>query len=209
LLTSIEEIATRSDLLDRCLGIPLPDIPKERRRPEAELFPAFQKVRPLIIGALLDAVVIALRRLPSIQLPCLPRMADFAVWATAAETAFGWDEGTFMAAYQRNQESMNDQALEASVIVRPLLDLLESQGQWVGSSEELLGELEKRMGDQVRRKAGWPKNPRSLSGHLERLAPNLRKAGWFVDRDRKSKKRSWIILRHDDPTAQEASHASS
>jgi len=147
------------------------------------------------LGALLDAVAVALYRLPSIKLPGLPRMADFALWATAAETAFGWPSGTFMTAYQGNRASANEVALEASVVARPLLDLLEAQGEWVGSSGELLKVLEERQGEQTRRLAGWPKNPRSLSGHLKRLAPNLRAAGWVFEQDRSSKKRSWIIRR--------------
>jgi hypothetical protein len=186
LLTSIEEVATRSDLLDRCLIVWLPAIPEDRRQPEAELFEAFQNLRPQIIGALLDAVAVALHRLPSINLPGLPRMADFARWAASAESAFGWPSGTFMDAYKGNRESANEVAIEASVVARPLLDLLEAQGDWIGSSAELLKVLEERQGDQARKPAGWPKNPRSLSGHLKRLAPNLRAAGWTLDQDRSS-----------------------
>jgi hypothetical protein len=193
LLTSIEEVATRSDLLDRCLIVWLPAIPEDRRRAEAELFEAFHNVRPQILGALLDAIAVALHRLPSIKLPGLPRMADFALWATAAETAFAWPGGTFIAAYQGNRESANEVALEASVVARPFLELLEAQGEWTGSSGELLKVLEERQGDGARKLAGWPKNPRSLSGHLKRLAPNLRAAGWTLEQDRSSKKRRWTI----------------
>lgn len=195
LLTSIEEVASRSDLLDRCLVVWLPAIPQDRRKTEAELFKAFREVRPQILGALLDVVAVALHQLPSIALPNLPRMADFALWATAAETALGWPTGTFIAAYQGNRESANEVALEASVIARPLLDLLENQGEWSGSSGELLKALEERQGDQARKLASWPKNPRALSGLLKRLAPNLREAGWLVEQERSSKKRSWLIRR--------------
>ena len=37
------------------------------------------------------------------NLPLLPRMADFALWATAAEPALGFAAGQFMAAYQANR----------------------------------------------------------------------------------------------------------
>jgi hypothetical protein len=201
LLTSIEEVASRSDLLDRCLIVWLPSIPEERRRSEAELFEAFYKVRPQILGALLDAVAVALHRLSSIKLSSLPRMADFAIWATAAETAFGWSSGTFMAAYQGNRESANEVALEASLVARPLLDLLEAQGEWSGSASELLQALEARISEPARKQPGWPKNPRSLSGHLKRLAPNLREARWVVEHDRSSKKRTWSIRRGDHAAA--------
>jgi hypothetical protein len=195
LLTSIEEVATRSDLLDRCLIVLLSAIPEDKRRAEAELLAAFQMARPKIFGAILDAVVVALQRLPSIQLPSLPRMADFALWATAAETGFGWAPGTFQTAYASNRESANDVALEAAIIAQPLLDLLEAQGQWAGKASELLTALEGRVTDQVKREKTWPKNPRSLSGHLKRLSPNLRTMGWILEKDRNSQKRSWMIHR--------------
>jgi len=193
LLTSIEDVATRSDLLDRCLIVWLPTIPKERRRPEDEMLAAFEKARPRILGAMLDAVVGALRDLPSTRLDCYPRMADFARWATAAETALGWPKGTVMAAYGGNQESANELALEASVVAKPLLELLNEKCSWSGSASELLKLLEERVDDRAKRQHGWPKNPRSLSGHLKRLSPNLREVGWKVDNDRNSKKRLWLI----------------
>jgi hypothetical protein len=199
LLTSIEEVATRPDLLDRCLIVGLPTIPEERRRSEAELYEAFEKVRPQILGALLDAVAVALRRLPIVQLPGLPRLADFALWATAAETAFGWPEGTFMATYQENRKSANDVALEAAIIAQPLLELLEAEGGWSGSASELLRALENRVTDQIKRDKDWPKNPQSLTSHLKRLAANLRAVGWIVEKDRTSRKRSWTIRRDDVP----------
>ena len=43
-----------------------------------------KKKRPRILGALLDALVIGLKRLPTIRLSELPRMADFAIWAREA-----------------------------------------------------------------------------------------------------------------------------
>ena len=49
-----------------------------------------------ILGALLDAGVVALQRLPTVELDSLPRMADFALCATAAERAVGWEPGTFL-----------------------------------------------------------------------------------------------------------------
>jgi hypothetical protein len=205
LLTSIEEVVTRSDFLDRGLISWLRAIHEERRRSEAEIFEAFRRVRPQILGALLDAVAVALRRLPLIKLPGLPRMADFAIWATAAETSFGWPNGTFITAYQGNRAAANEVALEASLIAHPLLEIIEQQGQWEGSSAELLKALEDRVTEHVRQAKSWPKGPRALSGQLKRLAPNLRKLGWDTDRDRNSKKRSWIISRRDDGSGSQPS----
>ena len=201
LLTSIEEVATRSDLLDRCVIVWLPAIPEDQRRPEAELIEAFRKARPRIFGALLDAVAGALRDLSTTEVSGLPRMADFALWATAAESALGWSKGTFMAAYNGNRESANDLALESSTIARPLLDLLEDRGEWCGSASELLEVLEPRVTDQIKRQKSWPKNGRSIAGHLKRLSPNLRAAGWEVEYQRQASQRLWSIRRLTDPAS--------
>jgi hypothetical protein len=53
---------------------------------------------PRILGVLLDAVAKGLGELPHTKLDKLPRMADFALWATACETAL-WPKGTFCSAY--------------------------------------------------------------------------------------------------------------
>jgi len=188
-----------------CVSWPLSPMPPLYRLPAR--FPPFAKrvlpcpapaqnstlarTRP----ARLDAVVTALRQLPSTQLSNLPRMADFAVWATASETAFGWESGTFLAAYQENRQSANDVALDASTVPRPLLDLVEEQNGWCGTASELLVALEACVTDQVKRQKVWPKNPRSVSGHLKRLAPNLRAAGWQVTARRESKQRLIVIER--------------
>ena len=47
------------------------------------------------------AVVQGLRMLPDTKLERLPRMADFALWASACETAV-WSTGTFWSAYCGN-----------------------------------------------------------------------------------------------------------
>ena len=108
ILNGIEEVVNRPDLADRAIFLTLEPIPDDKRRLETELWAAFEAVRPRILGALLDAVALGLERLPEIRLERLPRMADFAIWATACETALrhqdgtSWEDGTFMKAYSGN-----------------------------------------------------------------------------------------------------------
>ena len=115
ILNGIEDIVTRPDLADRAVFLTLEPIPEERRRPEAELWAAFEAERPRILGVLLDAVVEGLKRLPDTHLPKLPRMADFALWATACETAL-WPAGTFWSAYCGNR----DEAVEGVIDADPV-----------------------------------------------------------------------------------------
>jgi hypothetical protein len=98
LFNGITEVATRPDLLDRALVVTLPPIPEERRRPEAELWREFEEARPRILAALFDAVSGALGAVEDVRLEGNLRMADFAVWSTAAEGALGWEPGAFMTA---------------------------------------------------------------------------------------------------------------
>jgi hypothetical protein len=64
----------------------------------------FDSARPHILGALLDAAVRGLQALPGVRLPSLPRMADFALWATACG-ATPWPAGTFAHAYDANRKA--------------------------------------------------------------------------------------------------------
>lgn len=73
MLTAIEEVAVRGDLLDRVLAVALP--PLVERKSENALWADFNAVRPRIFGALLDAMSHALRRLPDLQVDNLPRLA--------------------------------------------------------------------------------------------------------------------------------------
>ena len=57
----------------------------QARRDERQFWREFEAARPRILGALLDAVALGLRKLPALALRQLPRMADFATWASACE----------------------------------------------------------------------------------------------------------------------------
>jgi hypothetical protein len=185
LLNSITEIVTRADLLDRTIILTCPVISEGSRRTDADGRRAFEEARPRILGALLDGVACALANRDKVDLEGLPRLADFAVWATAAETALGWPEGAFMDAYWANINAANDVALEGDIIVPHLRRLLEGKKGWperpddVKTAEDLLQELTRLAGGtmKIARLEGWPKRPRDLSGRLRRLAPVLRRIG--------------------------------
>jgi hypothetical protein len=180
MLNGITEIATKSDLLDRSILIYLPRIEQSKRLPEKKFWKKFDEIQPGIIGALLDAAAVALRELPNTDLATLPRMADFALWATAAETGFGLNAGAFMCAYDGNQAEAHQVALEASPLAVELRDWFEGQEYWEGSPTALLGELNKRLEDHKenpKTKQGWPQSSRGLTMRLKVLGPDLRAIG--------------------------------
>jgi hypothetical protein len=168
----------RADLLDRSLVIQLDEIQDEKRLPEKLFWAEVDKVRPRILGALLDAVSCALRRLPQISIARPPRMADFAYWVTAAEPVLGCPEGAFLSAYNMNRQDANDLALDGSLLV-PFLKAIAERGGLSGTATELLGALRGEDGVDCRQQ-GWPKTPAALSGQLRRLLPSLRGIGIIV-----------------------------
>jgi hypothetical protein len=99
ILNGIEDICGRPDIADRAILITLKTISEENRKTERELFAEFESERPRLLGALFDAVTRGLKRLPEVKLERLPRMADFALWATACEQ----EPGAFMKAYDSNR----------------------------------------------------------------------------------------------------------
>ena len=177
IMNGIEEFVTRGDLLDRTVLQALPPIAEDKRRSEAEFWTAFEEARPRLLGALLDAVSGAMRRIDDTHLPTLPRMADFALWATAAEPELGLKEGAFMKAYAQNRAAANDIALEASPISVEVRRFVETKNEWEGTATDLLAALDEQASEDVRRRKDWPKSARALGGALRRITPNLKGEG--------------------------------
>jgi hypothetical protein len=191
-LNGIEDIVTRPDLADRAIFLTLEPIPEERRRPEKELWAAFDKARPKILGGLLDAVSLGLRRLPETRLKKLPRMADFALWATACEGAL-WEEGTFGRAYVGNRDEAVDSVIEADPVGSAVRSLMASRTDWTGTASDLLGALSEEVVETVRRAKTWPATPRALSGRIRRAATFLHEVGIDISFEREGRARTRTI----------------
>jgi putative DNA primase/helicase len=177
-LNGITEFATRDDLLDRALIIKLPSIPPEKRMEEKAFWAEFEKVRPKILGALLDLVSAVLKNRPDVKLADPPRMADFAKFVTAAEPALGFADGAFMEAYTRNRELGREIVLESDSVAQAVLSW--NPNSWFGTATDLLGELEGHTPKNVVRSPYWPKSASALSGKLNRLLPALREKGFDI-----------------------------
>jgi hypothetical protein len=176
ILTGIEDVVTRGDLADRSIPVRLNPIAEERRRPEKNLLEEFDKARPRILGALLDTVAHGLRTPPHTRLARLPRMADFAIWATACEGPLQ-PAGTFMRAYDANRAEMDETVIEADPVATALRFLMSDRSIWNGTARELLRALIDTVGEPATKGDTWPTTPRALTGQLRRAAPNLRRIG--------------------------------
>jgi hypothetical protein len=192
ILNGIEEIVSRPDLADRAVFMTLEPIPEERRRPEQELWAAFEAQRPRILGVLLDAVVEGLKRLPETRLEKLPRMADFALWASACETAL-WSTGTFWSDYCGNRDEAVEGVIDADPIAVAVRAVMTTRTVWTGTASDLLGALAGLVGERVAKSKTWPDSPRALAGRLRRSATFLRKVGIEIGFEREGRARTRMI----------------
>ncbi len=181
MINGITELGDREDLLDRTIQVILPTIPEPRRRTERDLWRDFQVARPRLLGAVLDALSLSVRNAPAIRLEALPRMADFAVRAVAAEGAMPWASGTFIQAYADVRAASHELTIEASSVGQVVLAWMVGREEWSGTATELLAELEALAEEKIVRRQDWPKRPRDLSAVLRRLAPTLRVLGVEVE----------------------------
>ena len=176
ILNGIGDIITRPDLAARALFISLEPISDADRKAEAKLLAELKAKRPQILGVLFDAISLGLRRHPSVSLPEMPRMADFAEWATACETAF-WPSGTFMTAYNENLLEVVDTVLEADLVGSTLRLFAEEEAPWNGTASELLDRLRVFANESMTRSRDWPNSPEALANRVRRAATFLRKVG--------------------------------
>jgi hypothetical protein len=177
LLNGIEEVISRPDLGDRAILLTLAPIGETQRRPESQLWREFEIARPRILGALLDAVVHGLRTLGRVHLDRLPRMADFAIWATACETAL-WPAGTFARAYAANRRTAIEGMIDADPVAACVREIMAERSSWTGSAADLLRASVGRGSDgSSTDRTGWPNNPRALAGRLRRVQTPLRAVG--------------------------------
>ena len=137
-MTSITDVADRADLADRLVLVRLDALPEHERKPEDELRRAFEAARPRILGALLDVVSHGLKMLPDVQLDCSPRMADYAKWLRACETAV-WKPGTHMAAYNANRHEAVEIVLDADPVAIAVRTLMADRTMYVATATGAAG----------------------------------------------------------------------
>src|SRR5262245_1333515 len=96
------------------------------------------------------------------------RACDFALWATACESAFR-PAGTLEAAYSNNRRAAIENIVDADPVAALVREIMADKAQWRGSASDLL-----QIGAN---RSGWPKSPRALAGRLRRGQSFLRTLG--------------------------------
>lgn len=186
-ITGIDVGGLSADFAERTVWGNLEVIPPSQRYSERELNAAWDNAYASMVGGLLDLVVLALQKLPEVDLDYKPRMADFAEVLAALDLATGSDS---LSHYIDAQESVASDIVTTDRFLSTLAETITTR--WAGTGKELHGLLDRP--DDAKY---WPE-PRGMAGKLKRVAPDLRKVGWTVEHipaDPESKRaQSWVLV---------------
>jgi hypothetical protein len=127
-----------------------------------------------------------------VQLDQLPRVADFALWATACETAL-WPAGTFARAYAANRRAAIESIMEADPIATCVRSIMADRTTWTGSASDLLRLCAESARESPPGGVAWAKNPRALAGRLRRAQTFLRTFGIEITFSREGRTGTRII----------------
>jgi hypothetical protein len=201
ILTGIDLLINKPDLLDRSIIVGLERIPDNQRRDEQLLNQRFEAARPRLFGAVLDMLVGALREYANVKPQPLPRMADFAKWAIAVSLGQGREPAGFVRDFASNVDRQNDEALNASVIATVLLAFLADGETWEGQAHELYAKLKEKADAMKIPAKSFPGSAAAMGRRLREIRPNLASLGWRIDFEQSARARKIIINRYNRENA--------
>jgi hypothetical protein len=182
-LNGISQVITKPDLLDRSILLGLKRLAPEIRLSEDEFWKEFNKVRPLLLGAVFDVISEALGTIDKVELEWRPRLVDFAQWGYATAEAIGIGGDTFVQAYQANIERQDEEAIEASPAGQALIIFMQDEKEWSGTASQLMFQLN-GVGNKydLTDSFYWPRDSSWLTKRLNELEPNLMARGIHIKR---------------------------
>lgn len=190
----INLVASRPDLLDRSVLLGLSRIPESARKQEADVLKMLEEMKPSILGGIFDTLVKTLCEKENVKQNKLPRMADFFHWGCAVTRALGQKESDFSGIYNANIAKQHNEAIEASMIARAIIEFMEDQDFWTGTPTDLSKELNhiaERLNINIRSKS-WPQDESVLWKRINEVSTNLNATGIRVDRGKSGER--FIIL---------------
>ncbi len=197
------DTVSRDDLNDRAIVLFPEGIPPTERRTEEELAEEFEDIAAYIFGVICDALSCALRRFNEVKARAraekweLPRMADAALWVTAAESALGWEDGAFIDAYWKNRQASAQAAVDASTVGSLISKYIDKYGCFEGGPGRLLDELHKFNSSLAKPFSKLPTDVAVLGKEFARIMGALRDTGLLVDGKKTASGRIYTISRDD------------
>jgi hypothetical protein len=199
-INGIDVTVTQGDLADRLLRVHLPRIEEDDRKTDDEIAAAWSSAQPAIFGALLTLAAQVHQRIRAIDVPRLPRMADFAKVLACVDEVIG-TEG--LAHYREQCKRLAADTLEEPFIA----EIVSRRYACIDrTSAEILAAIEDEIRDDDsdwRAPKGWPPGAREVTNQLTRHAPAMRAQGWTVEDDGGQNKRNALRWTFDPPAQPE------
>ena len=181
ILNGIPELAKRSDLASRSLKLTLQKV--KHRKTEKQAWIDFKEDAPSILQGLLSGLSRALANLEHTEIKDMTRMADFCMWATAAYSAYEWDENTFIDAYTKNVIESHVDSLESSPFASSIVKMYEEGNYFHGRPLELLKDIEmNHCSEKVTRSSTWVKTAKGVIEQLDRNEESLEYVGIYYEK---------------------------
>jgi hypothetical protein len=204
------------DARERLVVVPLERISAENRQTEAALLRKFDRLRPKIIGAMLDDLVGVLARRSALTQAAehgelgqgLQRMGDYHLGLIALDQHIAkkeHGEARFAEAYAESVQRGLADAAEDDPLTAGVLDMLSKQPghKWEGTAGALLKALALYRPDDPR--AGWPHTAKGMGNEITRAEETLHAAGVTVQRP--TKRGARLITLTKDNAGKEAGSA--
>lgn len=191
ILTSIDQVIQRGDLIDRTTVFEMQ--PLQSVRTKTEIRREWEQSRPQALGALLDLACQVLRVLPDIRESgeyATERMAEFVQIAAAMDKVAGTH---VVQTFRRKVAEGIRSTVESDPFAVHLMHL--SENGWTGSPQALFDTYKARLG-RVGSSDHWPKSPVSMGMRIRRISGILRKSGVLVEQTRGRKSAVIRIYRH-------------
>jgi hypothetical protein len=190
ILTGINIPTHAPDLLDRMLLIELERISPDKRVDETTFWSNFDAHKPMLFGALLDAIVGTLKHLP-IKLNRMPRMADFACIACAYAEYTGFGADKMLDVIMQHTVRQTEEVLGSDPLAPYIRAFVKKHKHWEGTPSELLTLLNQSV--LPPRPDGYPKNASGLSRHLNVLKATLNDVGISITTSKSGEGRKIIL----------------
>lgn len=196
-INAIPIVTTQEDLLDRSLLFPLESIAREKRMDEEELFESFEQLRPLILGAMFDALSAAMKIKPTIQLGYIERMGAFTKWGYAIAQALSYNPERFLSNYAANRRQANEEVVRSHVLSNVIIEFMHDRMELECAPKVLFIDLrEFEFGNKTPHK-DWPKTEAQMSKDLGGLAQALDRSGLKVKIWRDHSRRHISLVWHE------------
>lgn len=196
-LNGITNLTEKADLAERSLTITMKRIEGAGRLTDQALNAEWERLAPEFLGALLTGIARAMSEFDYVELPELPRMADFVKFCVAASKGMDWEEGEFLDAYNRNQQQTTESVFEGDPVAVAIHTMMTTEGvakTWTGTATNLLQELNLITSEDTKRSYSWPKTANAFGNALKRVVPLLRKKGIDVERHNTGQARLIVLL---------------